>query len=361
MVYTIEFVRHYTGHEITEFMIYDTETARSCSLFMDTTTAKQFGCKFYNDYSTTHIESQCKYATLVLGLLRCLWMDSNGTVTKGLWPDLTLFSSTARWSEQFTTPVVHWEQLDEDLAHTGFLSNCTTLVTYKEEKWICKSPEGLTDERVSQFREEIRVLYGLPAHPNVLGPPQYLVVRDTEVIGMLHPYYKRGNLREFVISLREKRANVNFFLFMWAVQLSKALIHLKDNGHEYTNFEAKNLVAKDNGDLLLIDLDLSSAFNRYLKPPELRDDERPTHDPEHSMVWGLHIVLWQLSQIVPNDQHPEKRFREEPEFKQSTNPIFKGRILQGLQRDPEQRPTLAEAAEYWQKEQENYSKNNLPY
>ena len=292
----------------------------------------------------------------------CLWMDSNGTVTKGLWPDLTLFSSTARWSEQFTTPVVHWEQLDEDLAHTGFLSNCTTLVTYKEEKWICKSPEGLIDRRVAQFWGEIRVLYGLPAHPNVLGPPQYLVVRDTEIIGMLHPYFKKGNLREFVISLREKRVNVNFFLFMWAVQLSKALIHLKDNGHEYTNFEAKNLVAKDNGDLLLIDLDLSSAaFNRYLKPPELRDDERPTHDPEHSMVWGLHIVLWQLSQIVPNDQHPEKRFREEPEFKQRTNPIFKGRILQGLQRDPEQRPTLAEAAEYWQKEQENYSKNNLPY
>lgn len=360
MVYTVEFVRHHRKHEITEFTIYENDTARSCSLLMDTTTATQFGYRDYNDYSTTHIKSQCKDATLVPGLLRCLWMDSKGTVTKGLWPNLTSLSGTARWTERFTTPVVDLEQLDEDLAHTSFLSNCTTLVTYKEEKWICKSPEGLTDRRVSKFRGEIRVLYGLPAHPNVLGPPQYLVAKDTKVIGMLHPYYKKGNLREFVISLREKQVNVNSFLFMWAVQLSKALIHLKDNGHEYKNFEAKNLVAKDNGDLLLIDLDLSSGFNWYLGPPEFRDDGWPTHDPEHSMVWGLHIVLWQLSQIVPNDQHPEQWLSEEPEFKQRTDPIFKDRILQGLQRDPEQRPTLAEAAEYWQKEQENYSKSNPP-
>lgn len=277
-------------------------------------------------------------------------------------PSLMDKSLLTRLLAKFELPSIQEDALERVTSST-FLSGCTRLVALEGEKWIYKWPDEETNDTRTRRREfffECERLCNLRPHPNILEPPAFLVWKGEFIEGVLLRFHNNGNLRLFAIRQRCKpKIDFGVLLFCWARELLRALQHLYKLGLTYRNLKADNCVVAEDSHLILIDMDLSHHCNPYAKPPEFNKCRRKRIQDERVMVWGMHWVIWQISQATEKNPWPERSEKQIPYFEEPVPAAMELLLRKGLQKIPEQRPPLEEAIKEWEAAMIQYNQSAL--
>lgn len=144
-----------------------------------------------------------------------------------------------------------------------------------------------------------------------------------------------------------------------AAHFLRALQHLYKLGLTYRNLKADNCVVAEDSHLILIDMDLSHHCNPYAKPPEFNKCRRKRIQDERVMVWGMHWVIWQISQATEKNPWPERSEKQIPYFEEPVPAAMELLLRKGLQKIPEQRPPLEEAIKEWEAAMIQYNQSAL--
>ncbi|KAK3114206.1 hypothetical protein LTR53_007706 [Teratosphaeriaceae sp. CCFEE 6253] len=141
-----------------------------------------------------------------------------------------------------------------------------------------------------RFYHELRTLVTLPAHPNIIGAPLYLVTIRCRfggkqgVCGFILHYYPTGSLKATLLARRTSGISLTTKL-AWARQIGSALIHIQNSPLAfYTNLKLQNIVMVERHgalDACLIDFEQRLGPSSW-SPPEVHYVSYLMHLATHS-------------------------------------------------------------------------------
>jgi len=108
---------------------------------------------------------------------------------------------------------------------------------------------------------ELRDLLTLPPHRNMVSRPLHLVTKRVRfgakiaVVGFTLKYHEKGTLRDELPLRRIHGLLAMEDHLKWAVQLTDALIHIRDAGKFYCDLRLDNVVLDESDDLVMIDFE----------------------------------------------------------------------------------------------------------
>jgi hypothetical protein len=121
---------------------------------------------------------------------------------------------------------------------------------------------------------ELRVLLNMPTHPNIIGRPLYLITKICQfgskraVLGFTTRYHSGGSLQDAVPLLRAQGKLELAMQFKWALQLTSALIHVRENARTfYSDLRMENLVLSQPGnDIVMVDFEQRGVWAQFPAP-----------------------------------------------------------------------------------------------
>ncbi len=257
-----------------------------------------------------------------------------------------------------------------------YLTKSTTLIEYEGQKYLFKGAEDLSSAPF--IYQEFQTLWRLN-HPSII-PSSKLLVKPEEdsnrVLGFLLQYYPHENLREFVFKLRSNGDVPSSLFCKWAVQLAQVFHHLLyTKRFSYQNIKPENCVMNEKKNLILIDFEHGSRCRSRFRAPEI---DR-YHDiaalsntaQEQAKVFSMRRTLWVVWEITSTNKYPERREDEEYRetiFTENTASVpqsWKDMILQCVDENPDNRPSLTDISEHFEKESQSFKQksrfNRDPY
>ncbi|KAL6796390.1 putative serine/threonine protein kinase, variant 1 [Trichoderma sp. SZMC 28013] len=130
------------------------------------------------------------------------------------------------------------------------------------------------------FYREIRVVYSLPSHPNILGPPPLLVTtgppqpanhgiaeKHLLVCGTLYPFLERQSLQEVISQSNENHSTLPLTSkAKWACQISSAMAVVHSSGQYHMDLKPNNMLLNNEDDVFIIDWEQCGASPFFLAP-----------------------------------------------------------------------------------------------
>lgn len=130
------------------------------------------------------------------------------------------------------------------------------------------------------FYRELKVIYSLPSHPNILRPPSSLVTTgspqtaiqgigedDCFICGALYPFLERQSLQEVIGRSNESRTRLPLGAKVkWAYQISSAMATVHSSGHYHMDLKPSNMLLNDEDDVIVIDWERCGASSFFLAP-----------------------------------------------------------------------------------------------
>lgn len=156
--------------------------------------------------------------------------------------------STTLWPTELDISFVH---------EVSQLHDSVSVVEIAKEHYILKA---LTSSPKYLYHE-LKALLTLPPHPNVISRPAHLITKATNfgakiaVIGFTLPYHERGSLRDIVTWRHIHGRLLVQDQMKWAVQLTEALICIRNQGRFYCDLRLDNVVVDTDDDLIMIDFE----------------------------------------------------------------------------------------------------------
>lgn len=151
-----------------------------------------------------------------------------------------------------------------DAEHAGHHS-----VAEQSELWILKA---LTSGSKYLYHE-LKTLLNLPPHRHVVARPRYLVTKyckfggKTAVVGFVLPYYSGGSLRDSLPLLRIQNRLTLQQELTWAVQLTTAVLHVREQGKIfYPDLRLDNVVLSASGDIIMVDFEQRGVWCEFAAP-----------------------------------------------------------------------------------------------
>lgn len=143
------------------------------------------------------------------------------------------------------------------------------LVRIEGKMWIFKALTSHT----KYLYHELKQLLSIPPHPNIMARPSYLVTKrcgfggKSAIVGFALKYHKHGSLRDLLPFL-ELHGLVNLKdKVKWAVQLSSALLHLRQStGMFYPDLRMDNIVLSENRDVVMVDFEQRGVWCEFAAP-----------------------------------------------------------------------------------------------
>jgi len=188
------------------------------------------------------------------------------------WQMLSLKALEATWNATVTLPPA----IDlEDLDLIQQMQDSISLIRVRN-----KPEDGLlvfksSTEGFYHLYNELYTLLTIPNHPNIIGPPRYVVFKHCQfggkvgVCGFLLPYYELGSLANNMESL-EREGHVH--ICNLSEQVCKALLHLHNEaGIYYCDLRPDNILLTDSEQgprVLLIDFEQRGNW-QTCSPPEV--------------------------------------------------------------------------------------------
>jgi len=119
---------------------------------------------------------------------------------------------------------------------------------------------------------ELKFLLTLPPHPNIISRPQHIVTKrcgfggKTAVLGFTMVYHRSGTLRD-ILPFRRIHGTLRVAdQLKWAIQLTSALLHIRDQGRHYSDLRLDNILLSDTGDLVLVDFEQRGVWCGFGSP-----------------------------------------------------------------------------------------------
>jgi serine/threonine protein kinase len=117
---------------------------------------------------------------------------------------------------------------------------------------------------------ELKILLNLPPHEHVIPRPRYLVTKrcrfggKTAVVGFVLHYYSGGSLRDSLPLLRIRDQLPLAQQLKWAIQLSTAVLHVREQGKIfYPDLRLDNVVLTDSGDIVMVDFEQRGVWSEF--------------------------------------------------------------------------------------------------
>ena len=130
-------------------------------------------------------------------------------------------------------------------------------------------------ENFHHLYNELYTLLTIPSHPNIIGPPRYIVSKHCQfggkvgVCGFLLPYFKLGSLSNNMESMQK---DGDLLICNLAEQICEALLHLQNvAGIYYCDLRPDNILLTNSEDALraiLIDFEQRGNWQTW-SPPEV--------------------------------------------------------------------------------------------
>ncbi|KAJ9145243.1 Ribosomal protein S6 kinase alpha-5 [Coniochaeta hoffmannii] len=135
--------------------------------------------------------------------------------------------------------------------------------------WILKALTSAS----KYIYHELKNLLNMPPHRHVISRPKYLVTKHckfggkTAVVGFVLPYYSGGSLRDSLPLLRIQGRISLAQQLKWAVQLSTAVLHVREQGKIfYPDLRLDNVVLTDSGDIVMVDFEQRGVWSEFASP-----------------------------------------------------------------------------------------------
>jgi len=191
------------------------------------------------------------------------------------WQMLTLKSLEASWNANVKRnqlpPTIDLEDLDLIQQIQDSISLVRVRSKPEDGLLIFKS----STEGFHYLYNELYTLLTIPNHPNIIGPPRYVVIKHCQfggkigVCGFLLPYFELGSLANNM-ELLEREGDL--LICNLAEQICKALLHLQNvAGIYYCDLRPDNILLTDSEDcprVLLIDFEQRGNW-QTCSPPEV--------------------------------------------------------------------------------------------
>ena len=270
------------------------------------------------------------------------------------------------------------------------------------------------------FYHEVRTTCSMPRHPNIITPPNCVVLADTVgnpqtlFCGTLYRYMKNGSLQLLVDNCQAARTRLPLKdKAKWCYQMASALSHTLFKACAYhMDFKPSNLLLNDDMDLILIDWEQCGASPSFLAPEanglwdveEVYTSYTQTEEParirsillykeyqgpsrqnlwtwpkwnvfpiwrkscpralEAAEVFSLGRSMWVLLQQVPEDcgtSDGSNTTLAPVIWDDETSDIpqkWKDIVSRCVELDPNKRIVLSEVLEFWEKESHVYLRDN---
>jgi hypothetical protein len=124
---------------------------------------------------------------------------------------------------------------------------------------------------------ELKVLLTMSPHSNIISKPSHLIVKQCNfgskiaVVGFILDYHTSGTLRD-ILPFRRIQSTQPLRLqdqLKWAVQLTEALIHIRDEGVMYCDLRLDNIVLDSETDgVVMIDFE-GRGVGTFMSAPEI--------------------------------------------------------------------------------------------
>ena len=130
-------------------------------------------------------------------------------------------------------------------------------------------------QRRDMFYHEIKTVWSLPGHPNIITPPQTLVVignvddpREALLCGTLYPFLENGSLEDSMKAAKESGVRIDIKNKMkWCYQMVSAILHTHRVAHTYhMDIKPGNMLLDSRKDLILCDWEQYGAPLYTLAP-----------------------------------------------------------------------------------------------
>jgi serine/threonine protein kinase len=173
-----------------------------------------------------------------------------------------------------------WKLPSDSWPETTDISNVTlvqqlhdsvSLVSHAGQARVMKS---LTSSPKYLYHE-LKVLLTMSPHPNIISKPSHLIVKQCNfgnklaVVGFILDYYSAGTLRD---ALSFRRINHSLRLrdqVEWSIQLTDALIHIRDEKIMYCDLRLDNIVLASKSDkIVMIDFE-ARGVGTLMSAPEI--------------------------------------------------------------------------------------------
>jgi hypothetical protein len=120
---------------------------------------------------------------------------------------------------------------------------------------------------------ELRNLLRIPAHPNIIARPAYIVTKRCKfgnknaVVGFLLPYHPSGGLRDILPFRRIHGVDGITDGLKWARQITVALVHLHEaNAMFYPDLRVENMVLSRDDNIVMVDFEQRGVWCEFSAP-----------------------------------------------------------------------------------------------
>uniref|UniRef100_A0A8H7NA00 Protein kinase domain-containing protein n=1 Tax=Bionectria ochroleuca TaxID=29856 RepID=A0A8H7NA00_BIOOC len=156
-----------------------------------------------------------------------------------------------------------------EVAYMSQLHDSVCLVSIGGRVWIFKALTSYP----KYLYHELRQLLKISPHPNIVSQPAHLVTKKcsfggkTAVLGFTLEYHPPGSLRDLIPFL-QLHGNVGLQdKVKWAVELSSALVHLRENSKTfYPDLRLDNIVLSADGSVVMVDFEQRGVWCEFAAP-----------------------------------------------------------------------------------------------
>ncbi|OLN86941.1 Serine/threonine-protein kinase Nek6 [Colletotrichum chlorophyti] len=259
-----------------------------------------------------------------------------------------------------------------------------------------KDSKDFKEHQEKTLLREVRTLYTLPPHPNIMPSPQALVViRDQDekdrICGFLQPDMEKGSVDEQVIRANKQGRRLPLQLkAKWCYQMASAVQHTHQAAKSYhMDLKPGNILVDDEDNLRLIDWE-QSGVSMFTHPPEVTIDQEAEESsigscngkqriiytphsgaPRKNQKWGfpdwnvfpewkrtcpraaelaevfsLGRTMWMLLEQVEQSADVTVWTTVANDVSEE----WKEMVMRCIERDPNDRPDLDEVVAFWEKQ-----------
>lgn len=157
----------------------------------------------------------------------------------------------------------------DDVVYISQLHDSVCLVKLHGRVWIFKALTSFS----KYLYHELHHLLRIAPHPNVIARPAHLITKECSfggkfaVLGFTTEYHSQGSLRDLIPFLELHRKVSLADKAKWGVQLSSALLHVRETTKTYyPDLRLDNIVLSDTNDIVMVDFEQRGVWCEFAAP-----------------------------------------------------------------------------------------------